>query len=193
MLITYDEHGGYYDHVAPPDNAAPPDDPVGEFDFDFTRFGVRIPALLISPRIAAGSVFRAREVFIDLTSVLKTRPLRFGLDPLTRRDKAAADLGDVVTLAAPRTDDPLDGIEAPEIALMAHPNQSQPSVIEKLHANKVSHLPLRNDKGTYDQHTPPDLSTSDAIGDYIQARTAAWTQHLQRRLQRRQKRKSHAG
>src|SRR5262249_20493978 len=60
LLITYDEHGGNYDHVAPPSGALPPDDSVGEFGFDFTRFGVRIPALLISPRIAAGTVFRAR-------------------------------------------------------------------------------------------------------------------------------------
>jgi phospholipase C len=66
-----------------------------------------------------------------------------------------------------------------------HPNSSQPSLIEKLHAHKVSLLPLRNDQGTYDQHTPPDLSTSAAIGDYIQMRTAAWSEHLRRRRQRR--------
>jgi hypothetical protein len=51
-------------------------------------------------------------------------------------------------------------------------------------------LPLRNNKETYDQHTPPDLSTSDAIGEYVQTRTAAWTQHLQRKRHRRQKRAS---
>jgi phospholipase C len=191
LLITYDEHGGNYDHVAPPSNAVPPDNLVGEFGFDFKRFGVRIPALLISPRIAAGTVFRAKTGTIDHTSVLKTLALRFGLDHLTERDKVAADLGDCVTLTKPRTDNVLADIEPPKAALMSHPKQSQPSVIEKLHATKVSHLPLRNDKGTYDQHTPPDLSTSDAIGDYVQTRTAAWTQHLQRKRHRRQKRTSH--
>jgi hypothetical protein len=50
-------------------------------------------------------------------------------------------------------------------------------------------LQLRNDKGTYDHHMPPDMSSSAAIGEYIQTRTAAWTQHLQRRRKRRQGRK----
>ena len=185
LIITYDEHGGNYDHVAPPSNAVTPDNSIGEFEsFDFTRFGVRIPALLISPRIAAGTVFRAKRGTIDHTSVLKTIELQWSVDPLTARDKAAPDLGDVLTLASPRTDDPLDGVPTP-VSNSPHPDQSQPSVIERLHAEKVSQLPLRNDQGTYDRHTPPDLSTSADIGDYIQSRTAAWIQHLQRRRQRR--------
>jgi phospholipase C len=192
LLITYDEHGGNYDHVPPPSGAAPPDDSVGEFGFDFKRFGVRIPALLISPRIAAGTVFRAKHGTIDHTSVLKTIELRWGLEPLTARDKAAADLGDVLTLATPRTDDPLDGVEIP-VSGASHPNASQPSLIEQIHAEKVSLLPLRNDQGTYDRHSPPDLSSSAAIGDYIQTRTAAWTQHLQRRQERRAARDSSNG
>ena len=179
LLITYDEHGGNFDHVAPPSGAVAPDNSIGEFGFDFSRYGVRIPAVLVSPRIPAGTVFRAKKGVIDHTSVLKTIETRWNLKPLTARDKVAASLGDVLTLATPRTDDPLKGIPIP-ISGTQHPNQSQPSVIEKLHASKVSFLPLRNDKGTYDHHTPPDLSSSDQVGDYIQARTAAWTQHLQR-------------
>ena len=53
-----------------------------------------------------------------------------------------------------------------------------------IHAHKVALLPLRNDQGSYDRHTPPDLSTSAQIGDYIQGRTAAWTQHLERKRER---------
>jgi phospholipase C len=179
LLITYDEHGGNYDHVPPPWGAVAPDNSVGEFGFDFSRFGVRIPALLVSPRIAPGTVFRAKKGVIDHTSVLKTIETRWSLAPLTARDKAAPSLGDVLTLATPRTDDPLKGVQIP-VSTKAHPNQSQPSLLEKIHASKVSHLPLRNDKGTYDHHTPPDLSSSALLGDYIQARTAAWTQHLER-------------
>ncbi len=184
LIITYDEHGGNYDHVPPPYGAVPPDNSVGEFEFDFRRFGVRVPALLISPRIKAGTVFRAKRGTIDHTSVLKTIELRWALDPLTERDKAAPDLGDVLTLATPRQDDPLKGVQIP-VSDPPHPNQSEPSLLEKIHATKVSHLPLRNDQGSYDRHTPPDLSSSAAIGDYIQSRTAAWTQHLHRRRQRR--------
>jgi hypothetical protein len=68
---------------------------------------------------------------------------------------------------------------------VAHPEQSAPSLIETIHAHKVSLLPLRNDQGSYDRHTPPDLSSSAQIGDYIQGRTAAWTQHLQRKRNQR--------
>src|SRR5262249_49827474 len=92
LLVTYDEHGGNFDHIPPPAGAAPPDDRAGEFGFDFTRFGVRIPAVLVSPRIAAGTIFRARRGTIDHTSVLRSLELRWNLEPLTARDKAAPDL-----------------------------------------------------------------------------------------------------
>src|SRR5262249_22992867 len=55
LIITYDEHGGCYDHVAPPLGAVPPDNSAGEFGFDFKRFGPRVPTLLVSPLIVAGA------------------------------------------------------------------------------------------------------------------------------------------
>jgi phospholipase C len=179
LLITYDEHGGNYDHVTPPSGAVPPDDSLGEFGFDFTRFGVRVPAVLISPRIAAGTVFRAKRGTIDHTSVLKTLELRWNLDPLTARDKAAPDLGDVLTLATPRTDDPLQGVQVP-VSHDTHPNLSQPSELEMIHAAKVAALPVPDALGGFGRHTPPDLSSSAAISDYIQMRVAAWKEYLQR-------------
>jgi phospholipase C len=176
LIISFDEHGGNYDHVPPPTGAVRPDDLTGEFDdFEFTRFGVRIPALLISPLIAPGTVFRASAGTIDHTSVLKTLQERWDLEPLTGRDKAAPGLGDVLTLAQPRTDDPLAGAVVPRSGAI-HPNQQQPSELDRVHGWRVSLLPVPNDRGTF-SHTPPDLSTSDAIGDYIRARTAAWKQH----------------
>ncbi len=60
LVVTYDEHGGCYDHVPPPAGAVPPDDDAGEFGFDFTRFGLRVPTVLVSPLIAPGTVFRVR-------------------------------------------------------------------------------------------------------------------------------------
>jgi phospholipase C len=60
LVITYDEHGGCYDHVAPPSGAIPPDHDAGEFGFDFTRFGLRVPAVLVSPLIAPGTVSGSR-------------------------------------------------------------------------------------------------------------------------------------
>ena len=193
LLITYDEHGGNYDHVPPPWGAVAPDNSVGEFDgFDFTRFGVRIPALLISPRIAAGTVFRVGNGTIDHTSVLKTIEQLWNLEPLTARDAAAPGLGDVLTLAAPRNDDPLKGVTVP-VSTQTYPNQSHPSLLDQIHASRVSLLPLRNEKGSYDRHDPPDLSTSAAVSDYIQSRTAAWSQHLERNRARNKSLKARPG
>jgi phospholipase C len=57
FVIVYDEHGGLYDHVPPPSGVPNPDNkndlPSG---FDFTRLGVRVPAVLISPFIKAGTI-----------------------------------------------------------------------------------------------------------------------------------------
>ena len=56
LIITYDEHGGCFDHVPPPLGAAPPDTSTGEFGFGFDRFGPRVPTVLVSPLIAPGTV-----------------------------------------------------------------------------------------------------------------------------------------
>jgi phospholipase C len=182
LLITYDEHGGNYDHVAPPANAVAPDNCVGEFDnFDFSRYGVRIPALLISPRIQAGSVFRAKQGTIDHTSVLATIEQRWNIKPLTKRDAEAPDLGDVLTLATARTDDALQGITVP-VSAQTHPNQSAPSELEKVHAARVSKLPLPDEHAQF-KHVQPPLNTSGDIHDYIEGRTAAWDNHLRRHRQ----------
>lgn len=176
LVITYDEHGGNYDHVPPPTNATPPDDSVGEFGFDFKRFGVRVPAILVSPRIKAGTVFNVEHKTIDHTSILKTVCQCWDIAPFTNRIKAAPDLGGVLTLSDPRDDDPLDGVNVP-VSKHAHPTPSKPSKLELLHAQKLSQLPIRNQFGTYD-HEPPDLSSSASVGAYIHDRSAAWSQQV---------------
>jgi phospholipase C len=185
LIITYDEHGGNYDHVAPPSNATPPGDgTVGEYGFDFTRFGLRVPAVLVSPLIAAGTVFRGSGP-IDHTSVLKTIAERWGTEPLTDRDRAAASLGDVVTLAKPRTDDPLNGV-LPPVSSQAHPNSCRPTKLDRIHAALVSALPVRNEQGHYPEDRPvPTFASASELGDFIRDRTAAWKEHVRRQKQRR--------
>lgn len=115
FVLTYDEHGGCFDHVPPPWGATPPDDTPGQFGFDFTRFGPRVPTVLVSPLIPAGTVFRVPDgsMPLDHTSLLATVEKRWGITPLTERDAAAPDVGAVLTLQQPRADDPLAGVTAP--------------------------------------------------------------------------------
>jgi phospholipase C len=85
LIVTYDEHGGIFDHVSPP--PAPDDDP------EFRRYGVRVPALIVSPWIEAASV-APREPVFDHTSIIKTVLLRF-----CREGNRIPDLGARVTAA----------------------------------------------------------------------------------------------
>ena len=57
LLVTYDEHGGFFDHVPPPQTGVPsPDGIAGEYDgFAFNRLGVRVPAIVVSPWIDRGT------------------------------------------------------------------------------------------------------------------------------------------
>jgi phospholipase C len=139
FILTYDEHGGLYDHVPPPTNATPPDDSAGEYGFDFTRFGPRVPTVLVSPLIPAGTVFRvpADATPLDHTSILKTVEARWGLKPLTARDAAAADVGAVLTLAAPRTDDPLAGVTVP-VSGAVTPSAGHLTHLQEVYADLVA-------------------------------------------------------
>ncbi|MBV8862445.1 MAG: hypothetical protein JO259_11360 [Mycobacterium sp.] len=118
LIATYDEHGGNYDHVPPETGATPPDDIIGESGFDFTRFGVRVPAVIVSPLIRAGTVFRAPAGSppYDHTSIIATLRARFNLGALGKRDAIAPHLGPVLTLSKPRRDDPKEGVTPPTAA-----------------------------------------------------------------------------
>jgi phospholipase C len=173
LFITYDEHGGLYDHVPPPSGATPPDATPGEFGFDFKRFGVRVPAVLVSPLIPAGTVFRVPGLTpLDHTSVLKTIQTRWALPALTARDAAAPDVGDVLSLSAPRTDDPLAGVTAPT-STGANPAAAEVSHLQLANAQLTSDLQvplseLHSAPLLANQHTPADYD------HYIAARTATW-------------------
>jgi phospholipase C len=143
LIITYDEHGGCYDHVAPPENATPPDNTIGQDDFDFTRFGVRVPTVLISPLIEAGTVYRVPKgsMALDHTSILKTLEKRFKLQPLTKRDAAAPDFGDVLTLKKARTDDPIASVKPP-VSKKSAKLGKKPDHLQHLYADSMKNLPL---------------------------------------------------
>ncbi|NKI72895.1 phosphoesterase [Dickeya sp. CFBP 2040] len=174
LIITYDEHGGCYDHLPPPWSATPPDASTGEYGFDFTRFGPRVPTVLVSPWIEAGTVFRVAEKAtpLDHTSILKTVEQRFGLSPLTNRDAAASGVGDVLTLTTPRTDDPLAGVTVPT-SNGKNPALGAPSHLQQVHAELVSALPVADAQGGM-HHQMPNMTTAAEYTDYIHQRTQDW-------------------
>jgi phospholipase C len=175
LIITYDEHGGCYDHIAPPLGAVPPDSSTGEYGFDFTRFGVRVPTILISPLIAAGTVFRvaADAMPLDHTSILKTVEVRWNLPSLTARDAAALDVGAVLTLIQARTDDPLAGVVVPVAPAQDPVDAARPSHLQQVQAELVSQLLVPDANGGV-HHTMPPLKTNSEYRAYIRTRTAAW-------------------
>jgi phospholipase C len=85
LVITFDEHGGIYDHVPPLAKSVPPEPgPVSRYgNFHFDRFGVRVPTIVISSYVKAGTVFRAPTdaTPYDHTSILATLRDWLGLVP----------------------------------------------------------------------------------------------------------------
>jgi phospholipase C len=174
LIVTYDEHGGCYDHVPPPLGALPPDQSIGEQQFDFTRFGVRVPTVLVSPWIPAGTVYRALDTTgppLDHTSILATLEHRWNLPPLTARDGAAPDIAAVLSETTPRTDDPLSGVPVPTARQLRQP--AGPSHMQRVHAELVADLPVPG------QRLPPSeqlagLTTTDDYHRFIEQRIGEW-------------------
>jgi phospholipase C len=107
LIVTYDEHGGFYDSVPPASAVAPADHPSNNYNtygFDFSLYGVRVPAMVVSPLIPAGTV---DHTLYDHASVLKTVEQLFGLAALTERDANANHLLHLLSLNQARTDCPV--------------------------------------------------------------------------------------
>jgi len=100
LVVTYDEWGGFYDHVKPPRF---PDDHDPGPGKDRTQAGFRVPGFVLSPFARKGAI---DSVVTDHTAVLKLLEWRFGLKPLTKRDAAARNLATTFDFAKPRTTAP---------------------------------------------------------------------------------------
>ncbi|MCD2443090.1 twin-arginine translocation signal domain-containing protein [Agromyces sp. SYSU K20354] len=99
LLVTFDEHGGTFDHVPPPAAVPPGDGADGEMGFAFDRLGLRVPAIAISAYTAAGRVINDPMHHACVISTLTTK---YDLEPLTARDRGAPTLDLAVTLTEPR-------------------------------------------------------------------------------------------
>jgi phospholipase C len=105
LVVLYDEHGGFFDHVEPPD-AVPPSPPQPNWEEQqfnwFSRLGIRVPALLVSPWVKR----RFDATSFDHTSLLKYLTEKWGLGPLGDRvaSPTTNSIGGVITEVQPRPD-----------------------------------------------------------------------------------------
>ena len=109
LLLTYDEHGGFFDHVAPP---TAPDDRAAE---GFDQLGFRVPALMIGPYARPGHV---SSWDFDHTSALRHIETLFDLEPLSQRDATAIDLTDLLDADRLERGEPAPPIELPAVDLV---------------------------------------------------------------------------
>jgi len=120
LIITWDEHGGFFDHVAPP-SAIPPGDKAqftgaNRYGFAFDQYSPRVPAVVVSPLIPPNTIDHR---LYDHSSLLATVERLFNMGPLTARDRTASDLRSLASLSAPRLV-PSDLIALPPESEFAH-------------------------------------------------------------------------
>lgn len=127
LIITYDEHGGFYDHVPPPEAHIPD---IHKREYTFNRLGVRVPALLVSPWVERQVV----STEFDHTSILKYLIEKWDLGPLGERVANANSIGTAIrTRVEPRTDGPICVSipnYVPQTAPQTVPNGHQQALLE---------------------------------------------------------------
>ncbi|MGH9436346.1 MAG: alkaline phosphatase family protein [Terriglobia bacterium] len=107
LLVLFDEHGGFFDHVTPPgplESLVPGDDPAcpdyNVHGFRFNVLGPRVPAIVVSPWVKAGAIDQRQY---DHTAIIKTASDLFGFDAnMGNRVAKSCSLTDLLSLEAPR-------------------------------------------------------------------------------------------
>jgi phospholipase C len=104
FFLVYDEHGGYYDHVPPPEACEPDNDVPPDFPFD--RLGMRTPLIVASPWVRPGYV---SHIVTDITSITRFIENRFDLPAMTNRDANAWPMLDMFDFSQPALATPPSG------------------------------------------------------------------------------------
>jgi phospholipase C len=176
FVLLFDEHGGFYDHVQP--GAAPPPDeytsplpgdPSWVPSFNFDRFGLRVPALIISPYVPKGVC----SDMLQHTSVMQTVRELFGISgTLTNRDKKAKSFAKLLSLRQPRTDTPntlprTDLPKLPPVSDPANPANQALDTTQLEHVRAVHHVTLTSFPDSTPDYIPP---TQGDASDFIAKR-----------------------
>jgi phospholipase C len=107
LIITWDEHGGFFDHAIPPGAIAPGDTASGnqnnQYGFTFQQYGPRVPAIVISPLVPKNVIDHR---LYDHASIPATIEALFGVSALTQRDAKANRPNMLLSLDTPRLDTP---------------------------------------------------------------------------------------
>ncbi len=107
LIVTWDEHGGFFDHLPPPAAIAPgdtaPDNPNNQYGFTFQQYGPRVPGVVISPLVPRNLIDHR---LYDHASIPAALEGCFGLTPMTQRDAHSNQPLRLASLSAPRTDTP---------------------------------------------------------------------------------------
>ncbi|MED6107732.1 Non-specific phospholipase C3 [Stylosanthes scabra] len=172
FVITYDEHGGFYDHVPTPVEGVPsPDDMVGPdpFKFKFDRLGVRVPAIFVSPWIEPAKVLHnslgplATSQF-EHSSIAATVKKIFNLPQfLTKRDAWAATFDSLLTLSTPRTDCPETLPEAVKSRDIGAQEQAKLSEFQEELVQMAATLNGDHKNSIYPNKLVENVTVSDAV------------------------------
>ncbi|KAG9143478.1 hypothetical protein Leryth_016485 [Lithospermum erythrorhizon] len=172
LFITYDEHGGFYDHVATPVNGVPnPDGIIGPepFYFRFERLGVRVPTLLISPWIDKGTVIHEPSgptptSQFEHSSIPATVKKLFNLKSnfLTKRDAWAGTFDKYFSIRKTPRDDCPETL--PEVTMSLRP--TGPKEDAKLTEFQIELIQLASQlNGDYVLNSYPDIGKSMTAGE----------------------------
>eukprot|EP01040_Poterioochromonas_malhamensis_P004338 gene4338-4651_t len=179
LIITYDEHGGFFDHVPPLDEGVPsPDDIecVDDGPFNFDRLGVRVPTIVVSPWVKKGAVihppsstgaqyehssFAATIVhkLFQSENALLPKP-----DYLNKRDAWAATFESIFTeLSAPRDDCPIATPSVNrEVHLAALPKQDGSLLVSDFQRDLIALAAGINDDSSFDFDATKDWTEAQA-------------------------------
>jgi phospholipase C len=152
FVITYDEHGGFFDHVPPPKTTDP--------DPEFEQLGFRVPAIVIGPTVRRGYVNRTQMEHSSVAATLKTR---FAVESLGPRMNATADLSTCIDPAAYKAPRP-PAINPPVVVMSRNR-----ALYERMGSNSQEELDAMIARGQIPKSEIDPRSTT--------ARTAAWMAH----------------
>lgn len=166
LVITFDEHGGCYDHVAPPMNVIPPNPEagVGEDGFDFQRLGLRVPTIMVSANIAPNTVINTPMHHGSFTSTVQSKwnsMLPGNFPQLSSRP--APMFAEVFTAETPR---PVS--EWPEIADLDLPDPISDEDARKLPLNELQRSIISGVANFPDKKPPQeDIDALETLGDAL--------------------------